>query len=157
MSCMRHLILKNWETEVFISEKLLQSISHTHSLATSWGLTLPWLCLTSEQYREMGHKRHCNHTSLTTTAITSLNDQPFGPIGKTYLSAIFHLANGWCCQCWAAQIAAAMKKKKKKWTKAWLARTALEIFQIMEYFVRDNGIMRANTAWQGRINNHCKT
>lgn len=155
MSCMRHLILKNWETEVFISEKLLQSISHTHSLATLWGLTLPWLCLTSEQYREMGHKRHCNHTLLTTMAITSLNDQPFGPIGKTYLSAIFHLANGCSCQCRAAQIAAAMKKKI--WTKAWLARAALEIFQIMEYFVRDNGIMRANTAWQGRINNHCKT
>lgn len=134
--------------------KAIAWISHTHSLATFRDLTPPWLFLMSEQYREMGHKCHCNHTLLTTTAITSLNDRPFGPRGKTCLGAIFHLANGWClpmlgntdCCC-----------DKKKGNKAWLGRATLEIFQMIAYFVGDNGIIRANTAWQGRINNQCKT
>lgn len=63
----RHLILKNWESGSVHWGKLWLQISHIHSLTTFHGLTLPWLCLTSEQYREMGHKRHCNHTLLTTT------------------------------------------------------------------------------------------
>lgn len=46
--------------------KQWQYISHSCFLAAFCDLTLSWLCLMSKQYREMGHKSYCNHTSLTT-------------------------------------------------------------------------------------------
>lgn len=47
-------------------KKRWQYISHSCFLAAFCDLTLSWLCLMSKQYREMGHKTHCNLTSLTT-------------------------------------------------------------------------------------------
>lgn len=36
-----------------------------------------------------------------------------------------------------------------------LVRTTLETFQVMEYLLRDNGMMRTNASWQGGTNESC--
>lgn len=77
-----------------------------------------------------------------------------GQEGKPASVQFFTLQMNDVCQRWEAQIAVAMKKKGNK---AWLGRAMLEIFQMIAYFVGDNGIIGANAAWQGRRNSQCKT